>query len=183
MSQMAFLSNVFPSADMATSISTTSQYILTNLYSNVPLAVDPTVEYLQLRASTTTDTSLKFNFTQASENEHYNICTEWDSIAYCLDVFGNNKTTPHLSTPGNYAGEQWIVNATQEGAFKLSNDFTGTGYYLDVYGNTKQAFMSTGDYSGQYWRLDEVGETGSTVSTEDPSIVSHVQCFNSTTVS
>ena len=75
-------------------------------------------------------------------------------MLYCLDVYGDQKYTPHLARPGDYSGQQWSV-VTFETGFKLSNEYTGSGWFLDVYADTKVAHMTQGDYQGQYWvRVD-----------------------------
>lgn len=127
----------------------TTQYLLKNQYSSNALAVDPTAPSLQLRASSPNDVALDFLFTELAGGL-YNICTTYKGFSYCLDVFGDNKTTPHLGSPGSFTGQMWSV-IPANGFFKLSNQYTGSGYFLDVYGDTKQGVMSTGDYSGQYW--------------------------------
>jgi hypothetical protein len=131
-----------------------TQYFLKNQYSLFPLTIDPTAPYNELRASSSNDSPLEFVFTPITSSL-YKICTNQGTSSLCLDVFGDNKTTPHLSDPGNYSGQQWTLIPTN-GAFKLSNQYTGTGFFLDVYSDTKQAFMSTGDFSGQYWNRVEV---------------------------
>jgi hypothetical protein len=71
---------------------------------------------------------------------------------------------PHLSSPGNYMGQQWsLINSKIDGLFKLSNAYTGTEWYLDVYADgVNGAFMSENDYAGQYWKQVQVRNTTAT---------------------
>lgn len=122
---------------------------LYNEFSKTYLAIDPTTQGYGLRALTPNDTPLSFTFSSIPGN-FIKICTTVSGNPYCLDVWGDKKYIPHLADPGNYIGQQWFVTSSSSGS-KFSNNYTGVGYFLDVYSDTKQTFMSNGDYSGQYW--------------------------------
>lgn len=75
-----------------------------------------------------------------------------------------DKTRVCLAEPGFYSGQFWTlipyddeegVNGKGEGKgrwFKLSNDWTGPGWFLDRRrSGSCEAFMSQGNYSGQRW--------------------------------
>ena len=146
-------------------------YELTNSYygSSSSLEVDTSSPSLELHAASS-GTALTWTFTAAA-NDKYNICTTYNNTDYCLDIVNNGGTcpqdctTPHLATPGSDAGQQWTALQQSGGYVKLSNDFTGTGWYLDTYSNTAEAFMSEGDYSGQYWDLKIVSQGSSSSAT------------------
>ncbi|KAH0491832.1 hypothetical protein TgHK011_003239 [Trichoderma gracile] len=55
----------------------------------------------------------------------YNLCNMWLGAGKCLDVYGNDKTKPHLATAGNYSGQQWSVEKNGNGTWKLSNSYSG----------------------------------------------------------
>ncbi|KAL7818344.1 ricin B lectin domain-containing protein [Trichoderma gracile] len=55
----------------------------------------------------------------------YNLCNMWLGAGKCLDVYGNDKTRPHLATAGNYSGQQWSVEKNGNGTWKLSNSYSG----------------------------------------------------------
>lgn len=139
-------------------------------YSKQYLAVDPTVSGNGLRAASSSDTPLQFTVSELTAS-FLRFTTTYAGSTLCLDVYGDEATVVHLATCGNYLGQQWWW--TQEsGSAKLSNNYTGSGWYLDVYSDTKHAFMSSGDFSGQYWEEVAVdGGSGSGTTTVSERIV------------
>jgi hypothetical protein len=55
----------------------------------------------------------------------YNLCTMWLGINMCLDVYGDDKTRPHLATAGNFSGQQWHIDSYGSGTWKLTNSYSG----------------------------------------------------------
>lgn len=51
----------------------------------------------------------------------YNLCTMWLKPNKSLDVYGNDKTTPHLITTERLPGQQWMVQPMGDGTWRLSN--------------------------------------------------------------
>ena len=51
----------------------------------------------------------------------YNLCTMWLGRGRALDVYGNDKMTPHLTEAGNYSGQQWQINSYGDGTWRLTN--------------------------------------------------------------
>ena len=151
--------------NMALNLSPTNYYELTNAYTgpSFPLAVNPSSSDLELLVASQDNFSLSWQFLAAQDATKYNICTIYEGTSYCLDIIGGEPTTPHLATPAFVTGQQWTLIPSKGNTYKLSNDYPGSGYYLDVYSDIKQALMSTGDSSGQYWTLNREGE-GPTVS-------------------
>lgn len=47
--------------------------------------------------------------------ETYSLCTLWLGANKWLDVYGDDKTRPHLATAGNYSGQQWHVASQGNG--------------------------------------------------------------------
>lgn len=130
-------------------------FYLLNTYSSVPLAVDPTLSDFGLRASSSSDAPLVFTFTSIPSTKLFKICTESLTSPYCLDVYGDKKFTPHLAQLSDHSGQRWSI-WTIGATFKLSNEYTGEGWFLDVYADTKVAHMTQGDYQGQYWAKSDV---------------------------
>ncbi|KAK7192599.1 hypothetical protein DPSP01_006538 [Paraphaeosphaeria sporulosa] len=93
----------------------------------------------------------------------FNICTTDPQSRQpkCLDIYNDNssdRTRVRLADPGHYAGQMWtLISQREPGYFKLSNDWTGEGWYLDTYSDSYEAFMSQGDATGQYWAIQGVG--------------------------
>lgn len=84
----------------------------------------------------------------------YSICTIYTGQPKCLDIYNDNskdRTRVCLADPGYYSGQTWSLEHQGDGRYKLSNDFTGPGWYLDTYSDSHEAFMSQGDFSGQQW--------------------------------
>ena len=74
-----------------------------------------------------------------------------------LDVYGNDKTKPHLADAGNYSGQIWSVTPWGDGTYRLTNAYSGPDLHLDVYSNTKVPFLGDGNHSGQHWTLTSKG--------------------------
>lgn len=143
-------------------------YELTNYFygRSSPLCVDTSTNDLELYAGDAS-CALTWILTNGADAGQYNICTSYKDTDYCLDIVNgggtcpNDCTTPHLAKPGAYTGQQWTLTSEPDNYHKLSNSFTGIGWYLDTYSDSKVAFMSEGDYQGQYWDLGIVGGSGS----------------------
>jgi hypothetical protein len=56
----------------------------------------------------------------------YNLCTMWLGTNMVLDVYGDDKTRPHLATAGAYSGQQWRIESQGNGMWKLTNMYSGT---------------------------------------------------------
>ncbi|KAF4306929.1 Ricin B-related lectin [Botryosphaeria dothidea] len=149
---------MFVNISSLTDISSTATYKLVNSWSLWPLAIDPTQPDFQLRAQSNNDTALEFQFRSSDQPAKYNLCAAAAGKTFCLDVYNDPKDVPHLTPWGYYSGQYWSVEPSG-GSVKLSNDWTGTGWWLDVYQGSLAAHMSQGnDYAGQYWMLDRVAE-------------------------
>lgn len=76
----------------------------------------------------------------------YNICTTYKGKPKCLDIFKDdesNRTRVCLAEPGYYSGQAWtIIAQTEPGYYKLSNDWTGPGWYLDTYSDSYGKHLS-----------------------------------------
>ncbi|KAK8200037.1 hypothetical protein HDK77DRAFT_217526 [Phyllosticta capitalensis] len=138
-------------------ISTNATYKLVNSWNLAPLSINPAKPQLQLHTAKQ-DEGLAFKFRNSEETGFVNICAAYQNQTWCLDVFGDNKTTPRLSPWGFYSGQYWVVTPVN-GMIKLANQLTGLDYFLDVFDGSNETFMSTGDdYAGQYWMLDHVAD-------------------------
>ncbi|RDW65701.1 RICIN domain-containing protein [Aspergillus mulundensis] len=73
---------------------------------------DVTGQHWQLRPSPTNEGA-------------YNLSTKWLGTKMLLDVYGSDKTRPHLSPAGDYTGQQWKVEKYGNGTWKLSNAYSG----------------------------------------------------------
>lgn len=69
-------------------------------------------QYWQLRKSTTSPGA-------------YNLSTMWLGSNMYLDVYGNDKTRPHLTAAGNFSGQQWHVLPAGDGTWQLTNTYSG----------------------------------------------------------
>lgn len=81
-----------------------------------------------------------------------------------LDLYNDNsgdKTRVRLADPGHYSGQYWTLvpcgaPASEERKwYRLSNDWTGPGWFLDVKAATREVYMSEGESSGggQMWMV------------------------------
>ena len=69
----------------------------------------------------------------------------------CLDVFGNDKATPHLAAPGSVSGQLWTVAGWGDGSWKLTNTYSGPDLKLDSKGEGGNGTMTKGEALGQHW--------------------------------
>jgi hypothetical protein len=99
-------------------------------------------QYWQLRPST-------------SSTGAYNLCTMWLGADKCLDVYGDDKTTPHLAIAGNYTGQQWHIQLDNDGSCMLTNDYCGTGLVLaaDLHGSRVYMADAVSSHAGN-WVLE-----------------------------
>ncbi|KAF2144846.1 uncharacterized protein K452DRAFT_284237, partial [Aplosporella prunicola CBS 121167] len=140
-------------------ISGQATFTLVNALTHYPLAIDPSLAYFPLRAAPPssfngTPTVLEFQFRQSDYAGEYNVCAAFSGLSYCLDVFGNDKYIPHLSAWGEHSGQYWKVNVTRQG-LEMSNEWSGSDYFLDVLPTTYQGQMTNGGGSGQLWFLNQ----------------------------
>ncbi|KAK3623570.1 hypothetical protein LTR56_021533 [Elasticomyces elasticus] len=56
----------------------------------------------------------------------YNICCMWLGTSMALDVYGNDKTLPHLAVTGAFSGQQWHVESLAGGYSTLTNEYSST---------------------------------------------------------
>jgi hypothetical protein len=56
----------------------------------------------------------------------YNICNLWLGPGMALDVYGDDKTLPHLATAGAYSGQQWHVQIGADNHATLTNEYSST---------------------------------------------------------
>jgi hypothetical protein len=84
-----------------------------------------------------------------------------------LDVYGDDKTKPHLADAGRYSGQIWTLKPWGDGTWQLTNQYSGPDLHLDVYSDTKVPFMGDGNHTGQHWTLTAIArvDAGSTAET------------------
>ena len=49
-----------------------------------------------------------------------------------LDVYGNDKTVPHLDIAAWVSGQIWTISPWGDGTWHLNNSYTGPNWYLDT---------------------------------------------------
>ncbi|KAM0723676.1 hypothetical protein Q7P37_000664 [Cladosporium fusiforme] len=117
----------------------------------------------------------------------YNICTTYSGQPKCLDIYNDcshDRTRVCLADPGYYSGQAWRLEPQGESRYKLSNDWTGPGWYLDTYSDSHEAFMSQGDFSGQLWLVSVPSPTaGGYCGTQDGSTQVPVPVYHDAGVS
>ncbi|KAI9765244.1 MAG: hypothetical protein M1840_007736 [Geoglossum simile] len=86
----------------------------------------------------------------------YKLCTMFLGPDRVLDVYGNDKTKPHLATKGNYSGQIWTISGWGDGTWKLTNSYSGSDLHLDTYSDTHAPFMGDGDHTGQHWTISSI---------------------------
>lgn len=131
--------------------------LLTNDYLGqaYSLQINPQSRTNGLHAAPSRDGGLFWSIVPSPEDPgKYNICTTYNGQPKCLDIYNDNshdRKRVCIADPGYYSGQKWSLEPQGEGRYKLSNDFSGPGWYLDTYSDSHEAFMSQGDFSGQQW--------------------------------
>jgi hypothetical protein len=144
-------------------LSTSQWYRLTNLYA-IGLALDVvndngTLSSGRLQMAPIGDFSGQYwalqPFPDAS-SPTYALHTLFLGPAKRLDVYGNDKTKPHLANAGYYSGQIWTIAQWGDGTWRLTNQYSGPGLHLDVYSDTKEPFLGDGNHSGQHWQFTPI---------------------------
>jgi len=90
-------------------------------------------------------------------NDKFALRTEYLGDCFSLDVINDGANDkPWLNTTGNFSGQFWTLTPWGDGSYKLSNDFTGLGKSLNVFAQSFEPFVGTGDHSGQHWVLNQL---------------------------
>ena len=139
--------------------SPTQAYRLTNLFTGYALALDvvndagPTSSGKLQMAASGSFSGQYWHFVPnpSSASSTYALYTQFLGPNKRLDVYGDDKTKPHLADSGNYSGQIWTISSWGDGTWRLTNDYSGSGLHLDVYSDTKEPFLGDGDHTGQHW--------------------------------
>jgi immune inhibitor A len=62
----------------------------------------------------------------------FGLCTWFLGAEKRLDLFGNDKTKPHLATKDNVTGQIWQITPWGDGSYFLTNSFSGPELSLDT---------------------------------------------------
>ncbi|EDR13472.1 carbohydrate-binding module family 13 protein [Laccaria bicolor S238N-H82] len=141
--------------------SPTKWYRLTNLYTGEALSLDVVNDNgpnssgtLQMAATGNFSGQYwRFQPNPAGSTSTYALFTQFLGEGKRLDVYGDDKTKPHLAAAGNYSGQIWTVTPWGDGTYRLTNSYSGSDLHLDVYSDSKVPFLGDGNHSGQHWRI------------------------------
>jgi len=93
----------------------------------------------------------RFQPNPAGSTSTYALYTRFLGEGKRLDVYGNDKTTPHLAPAGSYTGQIWTMTSWGDGTYMLTNSYSGSGLHLDVSRGAQQPFLEGGNRFGQHW--------------------------------
>lgn len=158
------------------SVDTSFYYQLTNSFlgSNQALNVKPDGSG-QLEMSTKDGDSKQLWKMVDLGGGKYALRTEYLGDCFSLDVMNNRrKDTPWIAPTGNYPGQSWSLTPRSDGTYRLTNDFTGPGRFLDTTGDTHKPILAPGDASGQHWTLTPAKKIESNVAIPDLDSKGHV---------
>lgn len=139
---------------------TGSGYLLSFDSSNNTLQLDSTSgDALTLAIGSTI--GLTWSIATSSSSDVYSVCTTSSGQSYCLDILnydnasGPSRTIPHLSAPSFVSGQQWSFSFAPggSGGYRLSNAFTGAGWYLGVHSDTNQVYMTNNTSTDLTWKV------------------------------
>ena len=105
-----------------------------------------------IEMATVQDVSGQYWQLQSEPNGFCSLSTLFLGPKRRLDVWGNDKTSPHLADAGHFSGQYW--NIEQSGGsnrFKLTNTYSGPSLFLDTRSVSNQLYLSDGDRETQYW--------------------------------
>ena len=134
-------------------------YRLTNLWTGEALSLDVVNDNgrnssgtLQMAATgDSTSQQWRFQPNPAGSKTTYALSTIFLGEGRRLDVYGNDKTTPHLAHAGDYSGQIWTMTSWGDGTYMLTNEYSGSDLHLDVYRDTQRPFLGDGNHIGQHW--------------------------------
>lgn len=91
----------------------------------------------------------------------YKLCTWFLGTQKALDVYGDDKSQPHLADEGNYSGQKWNIVpwmrcGTWDGTYKLWNMYGGDEMFLDTYSGSHAPFVGVGDHTGKHWSITPI---------------------------
>ncbi|KAF3914784.1 hypothetical protein ABW20_dc0101359 [Dactylellina cionopaga] len=156
---------------MAT-IDTSKTYVLTNLFtgSSKPLSLSFDQTHISIPDTVAADIHTQEWFVTTTDRLPYyrlHIVSLGDALS--LDVINDNDINSinvYMTSTGQYSGQYWRfdnwTSSSVGGGYRLSNSFTGLNMHLDVNSGSLQAFLGTGDTSGQHWMLDTPAASTST---------------------
>jgi hypothetical protein len=136
------------------SLDTSFWYRLTNNFQGPGQALDVKADGSgRLKMAATADYSGQHWRLVELGSAKYALRTEYLGDCFSLDVINEGaKNTPWLNATGNYSGQSWSLTPwSDRRTYKLSNDFNGPEKSLNVYGESFEPFVDTGDHSGQHW--------------------------------
>jgi hypothetical protein len=155
-----------------------SKYIVTNAFSGSTKALVSQSTSDQITIDTSadpTDTKRQWYMSAAEYAGFYRLHTTANGDGKSLDVLndnGVNSITVQFATTGYFTGQFWRFDRWDDGTYRLSNNFTGVDKHLDVYSNTLQPYLGTGDLSGQHWTFSKYGASSSSSSSAGSSSLS-----------
>jgi len=88
---------------------------------------------------------------------YFNLVTLWLGTSQALDVYGDDKTRPHLAKAGNFSGQRWQLIAQGGDVWKLTNLYSGPELFLSTdESGEKVKMVSGGGDSYQRWTLVKI---------------------------
>ncbi|KAI0404706.1 hypothetical protein F4802DRAFT_217573 [Xylaria palmicola] len=160
---------------MAT-LDTSRIYIITNEYAEdgEVLAVSASGSALEMRTggpvsgpgaspsspSSSSSSSTQWFLTPTDMPHFYRLHALALGEARSLDVVNDNGVASvgvQMAATGNYSGQFWRFDQWPDhaaGTYRLSNNFTGPGKYLDVHDDTLHLHLSLTRSAGQRWTLN-----------------------------
>jgi M6 family metalloprotease-like protein len=138
------------------SLDTSLFYRLTNNFQGQDKALDVKPDgSCRLMMAPTADYSGQFWRLVDLGGGKYALRTLYLGDCFSLDVIndGVKNDTPWLYATGGFTGQSWSLSPWGDGTYKLSNDFTGPDRSLNVYDQSFDLFMGSGNFSGQHWHL------------------------------
>jgi hypothetical protein len=127
------------------------------------LASTPESDLLVLTDLNPNETQLWY-FEETGDDNYYRLHTEDKGDPYALSTFNTEgRQTFDLrfsSTEGQETtGQYWSVDKQDDGSFKLSNNKTGPGQYLDIDDSSSKPMIAARDSDKQQWTVSSLGST------------------------
>ena len=111
---------------------------------------------------------LAFRVTPAHDADRafWNLCATVHTVStgggggrsLCLDVFGDDKATPHLAAPAGVSGQLWTIAGWGDGTWRLTNEYSGPDLRLDSKEGAGNGTLTRGERKGQHWNFTALAE-------------------------
>jgi hypothetical protein len=109
----------------------------------------------KLQMATTANVSGQYwSIRRHNASDAYYLSALYQGPNFHLDVYGDDKTKPHLAASGNHSGQKWKMRKWVDGTYNLSNEYSGEDLRLN--GQSSTTSLAMGEGLTQHWQLTAI---------------------------